>query len=153
MLHRQPSSKDPARRSLGAIWAYDILGLQKVVKVRAGWGRRGRAANFVAFNCTSQEKAAHGHVVYAVQEGVENGVKGAQNGSYCPGNERCAVESLPVRCRFRVCRTAPPSIRYCPPSPLSIRLCKFYIRVSFAPKTPLLLWYSKFRRISAHLKF
>jgi hypothetical protein len=39
----------------------------------------------------SQEKAAHGHVVYAVQEVSKTASKGAQNGSYCPGNERCAV--------------------------------------------------------------
>ena len=36
----------------------------------------GRAADFVAFDCMSQEKAAHGHVVYAVQEGVKNSVNG-----------------------------------------------------------------------------
>ena len=45
----------------------------------------------VAFDCTSQEKAAHGHVVYAVQEVSKTASKGAQNGSHCPGNERCAV--------------------------------------------------------------
>ena len=42
MLHRQPSSKDRARKSWEA-----ILGLRY---------------------CTSHEKAAHGHVVYVVQE-------------------------------------------------------------------------------------
>jgi hypothetical protein len=70
----------------------------KVVKERVG---RGRAADFVAFDCASQEKAAHGHVVYAVQEVSKTASKGAQNGSYCPGNERCEVKSLPVRCRFQ----------------------------------------------------
>jgi hypothetical protein len=51
----------------------------------------------VAFDCTSQEKAAHGHVVYAVQEMSKTASKGAQNGSHCPGNERCAVkEPLPT---------------------------------------------------------
>jgi hypothetical protein len=39
-------------------------------------------------------------VVYAVQEVSKTVSKGAQNGSNCPGNERCAVKSLPVRCRF-----------------------------------------------------
>ena len=34
-----------------------------------------RAADFGAFDCTSQEKAAHGHVEYEVQRAVENGVK------------------------------------------------------------------------------
>ena len=32
-------------------WACDVLGLQKVVKERVGGGRRGSAADFVAFNC------------------------------------------------------------------------------------------------------
>ena len=30
----------------------------------------------MAFDCTSQEKAAHGHVVYAVQEVSKNSIKG-----------------------------------------------------------------------------
>jgi hypothetical protein len=46
-----------------------------------------------AFDCTSQEKAAHGHVVYVVQEVSKTASKGAQNGTYYPGNERCGVES------------------------------------------------------------
>jgi hypothetical protein len=53
----------------------------------------GRAADFVAFDCMSQEKAAHGHVAYAVQEVSKTASKGAQNGTLCPGNERCVVES------------------------------------------------------------
>ena len=32
-------------------------------------------------------------VVYAVQEVSKTASKGAQNGSHCPGNEGCAVES------------------------------------------------------------
>ena len=43
---------------------------------------------------TSQEKAAHGHVTYAVQEVSKTASKGAQNGTLCPGNERCHVKSL-----------------------------------------------------------
>lgn len=34
-----------------------------------------RAADFGAFDCTSQEKAAHGHEEYGVQSTVENGVR------------------------------------------------------------------------------
>ena len=49
------------------------------------------AADFVAFDCKSQEKAAHGHVVYAVQVVSKTASKGLQNGSHCPGNERCGV--------------------------------------------------------------
>jgi hypothetical protein len=33
------------------------------------------AADFGAFDCTSQEMAAHGHVEYGVQRTVGNGVK------------------------------------------------------------------------------
>jgi hypothetical protein len=47
-----------------------ILGGQ--VEERVG-GRR--AADFGAFNCTSQEKVAHGHMEYGCKEPVENGVK------------------------------------------------------------------------------
>jgi hypothetical protein len=62
---------------------------------RHGHYQGGRAADFiVAFDCTSQEKAAHGHVVYAVQEVSKTASKGAQNGSHCPGNERCVVEHV-----------------------------------------------------------
>ena len=43
-------------------------------------------------DCTNQEKAAHGHVVYAMQEMSQTASKAAQNGSHCPENERCAVE-------------------------------------------------------------
>jgi len=43
------------------------------------------AADFVAFDCTSQEKAAHGHVVYAVQEAPFLT-------PFCPGNERYALK-------------------------------------------------------------
>ena len=53
-----------------------------------------RAADFVAFDCKSQEKAAHGHVVYAVQVVSKTASKGLQNGSHCPGNERCGVNLL-----------------------------------------------------------
>jgi hypothetical protein len=46
-----------------------------------------RAVDFVAFDCTSQEKAAHSHVVYAVQEVPKTALKDAKTGSYCRGNE------------------------------------------------------------------
>src|SRR5271154_2925658 len=61
-----------------------------------------RAADFVAFDCTSQEKAAHGHVVYALREVSKTASKGAQNSSHCPGNERCAVASSE---RYLLCKT------------------------------------------------
>jgi len=48
----------------------------------------GRAADFVAFD----QKPAHGHVVSAVQEVFKTASKGGQNGSHCPGNERCEVD-------------------------------------------------------------
>jgi hypothetical protein len=41
------------------------------------------------------------HVVYAVQEILKTASKVPKNGSYCPGNERCVVKSLPVRCLFQ----------------------------------------------------
>ena len=56
----------------------------------------------LAFDCTSQEKAAHGHVVYAVQEVLFWAPFDAVFDTSCPGNERCAVESLLVPCLFRV---------------------------------------------------
>jgi hypothetical protein len=36
------------------------------------------------------------HMGYAVQQASKTGSKGAQNGSHCRGNDRCAVKSLPV---------------------------------------------------------
>jgi hypothetical protein len=45
------------------------------------------------FDCTSQEKAAHGHVLWVVQEMPKTASKGAQNSSQGPGNERCRVKS------------------------------------------------------------
>ena len=72
------------------------FGPAKVVK------EKGRAADFVGFfGCTSQEKAAHGHVVYAVQEVPFWAPFDAVFDTFCPGNERCAVEivagALPLR--------------------------------------------------------
>jgi len=55
--------------------------------------------------------------------------KGAQNGSYCLGNERCAVESLPVPCLFRVS----------PPDRASRLSCRFAtIKVPLSPPTTLM---------------
>jgi hypothetical protein len=88
MLHRQPSSKDRARKSWEAILGLRYFGPAKVVKERVG---RGRAADFVAFDCTSKEKAAHGHVVYTVQE-----VPFLT--PFCPGNERCVAINPPAAC-------------------------------------------------------
>jgi hypothetical protein len=72
----------------------------------------GRGAEFVAFDCTSQEKAAHGHVVHAVQEVPPFD---AVFDTSCPGNERCAVENtrsegaeLAVIVRIRIARTNSP---------------------------------------------
>jgi hypothetical protein len=44
----------------------------------------------VACDCMNQEKVIHGHVLCAVQEVSKPASKGAQNGSYCPGNDHCA---------------------------------------------------------------
>jgi hypothetical protein len=49
----------------------------------------------VAFDCTSQEKAAHGHVVHAVQEVPFWAPFDAVFDTSCPGNERCDVEQFP----------------------------------------------------------
>jgi hypothetical protein len=96
MLYRQPSSKGPARKSWEATLGLQYFGPAKVVKERVGWGEGSR----FRLDCTSQEKAAHGHVVYAVQEGVKNGVKWCPNGSYCPGNDRCAGDYFSLAPRF-----------------------------------------------------
>jgi hypothetical protein len=48
------------------------------VKEKDRWRRgRERAADFVAFDCTCQAKAAHGHVVHGVQEVSKTALKGA----------------------------------------------------------------------------
>jgi len=54
------------------------------------WGG-GRGADFVAFDCTSQDTTAHGYMVDGVQEASKTASKGAKNGTFCPGKERCAV--------------------------------------------------------------
>ena len=66
-------------------WALRYFGPAKVVKERMV-GRR--AAEFVAFDCTSQEKAAHGHMFYAVQEVPFWAPFDAVFDTFCPGNER-----------------------------------------------------------------
>ena len=81
MLHRQLSSKDRVRKSWEA-----HFGPAKVVKEKVG---EGRAADFVAFDCTSQEKAAHGHVAYAVQEASKTASKGLKTAHFVP-EMRCA---------------------------------------------------------------
>jgi len=48
----------------------------------------------VAFDCTT-EKAAHGHVVYVVQEVPFWAPFDAVFDTSCPGNERCAVDFSP----------------------------------------------------------
>jgi hypothetical protein len=55
---------------------------------------RGREAEFMAFNYISQEKAAHGHVVHAVQEVPFWAPFNAVFDTSCPGNERCGVEMI-----------------------------------------------------------
>jgi hypothetical protein len=52
----------------------------------------------VGIDCTSQEKAGPGHVAFAVSEVSKTASKGAQNGSYCPGNERCGVKCSILMC-------------------------------------------------------
>ena len=44
----------------------------------------GRAADFVAFDCTGQDTAAYGHVGIRDTRGVRNGVMGCQKGTCCP---------------------------------------------------------------------
>ena len=61
-----------------------------MVKERVGEGSR------FCFDCTSQEKAVHGHVVYVMQEVSKTASKGAPNGSHCPGNERYDVNLASV---------------------------------------------------------
>ena len=76
MPHRQPSSKDQARKSWRAILGLRYFGPPKN-------GER-EAADFVPFDCTSQEKAAHGHVVCAVQEVSETASKGLKTAAIVP---------------------------------------------------------------------
>ena len=57
-----------------------------MVKERVGGGR---GAEFVAFDCTSQEKAAHSHVVRALQEVP---FLTPFLTPLVPRNEHCAVE-------------------------------------------------------------
>ena len=73
----------------------------------------GRGAEFVAFDCTSQEKAAHGHVVHAVQEVPFWAPFDAVFDTSCPGNERCAVESSAVQKirLWRIITTLKPKLR------------------------------------------
>jgi hypothetical protein len=52
----------------------------------------GGGADFMVFDCTSQDPTAHGPIAYRVQKSSKTASKGAQNGSICPGNERCPVE-------------------------------------------------------------
>jgi hypothetical protein len=67
-----------------------------------GWGggEGGEEADFLAFDCTSQDTVAHGHVVDGVQEASKTASKGAKNGAFCPGKERCGVEPLLHRIVF-----------------------------------------------------
>jgi hypothetical protein len=60
----------------------------------------------ISWHLTAQAKgkAAHGHVVYTVQEAPFWAPFDAVFDTSCPGNERCAVKSLPVRCLFRLVR-------------------------------------------------
>jgi hypothetical protein len=90
MLHGQPSSKDPARKSGQAILGLRYFGPAKVVKERIGGGR---AADFVAFHCTGQEKAAHGQRGLRGARGVKNGVTGVpKTAAVVPEMSRCGVE-------------------------------------------------------------
>jgi hypothetical protein len=68
MLHRQPSAKDQARKSWEAILGSRYFG----------------PADFVAFDCASQEKAAHSHVIYAVQEVSKPASKGPKTAVIVP---------------------------------------------------------------------
>src|ERR1700744_2251491 len=91
MLHRQPSSKDRARKSWEAILVLRYFEPANVVKES---------------NLHKPRKSAHGHVAYAVQEVSKTVSKGDQNGTLCPGNERCGVVfSLCVR-SSRACSSA-----------------------------------------------
>jgi hypothetical protein len=85
ILQKQPSLKDPALNSWRLFWARDILGLQK-------WKGRidERGDNsFVAFACTSQETAAHGHVVHGCCQNRRQRVP--RTAAVVSGNERCMV--------------------------------------------------------------
>jgi hypothetical protein len=68
--------------------AISILGLAKSAVVKE------KAADFVAFDCTSQEKSGPRSRGLRGVRGVKNSVKGVKNGSHCPGNERCCVVVL-----------------------------------------------------------
>src|SRR5438270_588079 len=59
MLHKQPSSKSQASKSWGPILGLRYFGPAKSGVREGRWG---------GFDCTSQEKAAHGHVVHKVHD-------------------------------------------------------------------------------------
>lgn len=66
-----------------------------IVGVFAVWDGEGKVeADFMAFNSTSQDETAYGHVDLPDEGAAKNGVKGAKNSRYCPGNERSAVNIL-----------------------------------------------------------
>jgi hypothetical protein len=84
-------------------WACDILGPAKSGEREGGLLGGGGRGQQISWHLTARakEKAAHGHVAYAVQEVSKTASKGAQNGTLCPRNERCAVEdALPVTVRI-----------------------------------------------------
>ena len=75
---------------LETILGLRYLGLQKR---EGGWVAGGQQISW-RLTAQAQEKAAHGHVAYAVQEVSKTASKEAQNGTLCPGNERWPVEIL-----------------------------------------------------------
>jgi hypothetical protein len=72
-----------------------ILGWAQIIERRSCekvvWPIGLLGSRFRAFDCTCQEKPAYGHVAYAVEEVSKTVSKEAQNGTLCPGNERCSV--------------------------------------------------------------
>jgi hypothetical protein len=94
ILHGQPSLKDPARKLWEAILGSRHFGPAKVVK------EVGRESSW---HSTARAKKKRLTVMWPsrVQERSKTASKGAQNGSYCPGNERCAVEAACPFCYLR----------------------------------------------------
>jgi hypothetical protein len=85
VLHRQPSLKDPARKSWEAILGSRYFGPAKVVEEVVGEWCGGIRVHEPR-KSGSRSRGPPG------ARGVKNGVRGAQNGNYCPGNERRRVD-------------------------------------------------------------
>jgi hypothetical protein len=97
---------------MGSHFRLAIFGPAKVVKERVG-GEKGSRFRGIGLHTVSQEKAAHSHVVYALQKRCRfRAPFDAVFDTFCPGNERCTgigtsevllnpLNSTNNRCHYR----------------------------------------------------